>query len=84
MVIDSKGKELNIGDSVLYINEQPKAFSLRGTIVGFTPICVAHGEMQYMVDVCIKFVDKNPASGSTVRIWSGQLTKYDAERTVFV
>jgi hypothetical protein len=85
MATDKKHQELNIGDNVLYINTAPKPFSLRGKIVGFTPIgTVRDGECLYMVDVQIKFVNKGPEKGSIVRIWSGQLEKYDAERTTFV
>jgi hypothetical protein len=85
MVTDKKNQELNVGDNVLYINIFPKPFSLRGEIIGFTPIGTARdGECLYMVDVQIKFVDREPAKNSIVRIWSGQLEKYDEERTTFV
>lgn len=84
MATDSKGKELNIGDSVLYVNKEPTAFTLRGTVANIVPICMAFGEIQYMVDVKVEFVNKNPVKESIVRVWSGQLVKYDTERTIFV
>ena len=87
MATDKKGKELNVGDSVLYVyNNPPAAFSLRGEVVRIIPIGTARdGEMLHMVDVKINFVNKEPAKpGQTVRVWSGELQKYDAERTKFI
>ena len=85
MIADKKNQKLNIGDNVLYVNTEPRPLSLRGEIVGFTQIGTARdGECLYMVDVRVRFVDKDPARDSVVRIWSGQLEKYDSERTVFV
>lgn len=85
IITDKKLQELNVGDNVLYINIFPNPFSLRGEIVGFTPIGTARdGEYLYLVDVQIKFVNKEPAKNSIVRIWSRQLEKYDAERTKVV
>jgi hypothetical protein len=85
IITDKKHQELNVGDNVVYINTSPKPFSLRGERVGFTPIGTARdGECLYMIDVQIKFVNKEPAKNSIVRIWYGQLEKYDAERTTVV
>ena len=87
MAIDKNNNELNIGDHVLYVYNNPlAAFSLRGIVVNLTTICSARdGEMLYLVDVELKFIDKTPAKpGQTVRVWSGELERYDAERTRFV
>jgi hypothetical protein len=85
MVTDKNNNELHVGDHVLYVSDAPKRFALRGEIVGFTPIGNARdGEELHLVDVRIKFFNKEPAKDSIVRIWSGQLEKCDEERTTFV
>ena len=86
MATDKNGKELGVGDHVLYISTTPAAFSLQGVVANLTPICSARDdEMLYFVDIELKFIDKTPAKpGQTVRVWYSELERYDAERTRFV
>ena len=78
MVTDKNGKELCIGDSVLYVRTTPR-FSIRGKIVGFVTI-----ENLLIADVELEFCNNEPIRNSIVRVRCSELMKYDAERTVFV
>lgn len=86
MAIDKNRNELNIGDHVLYISNPPAKFTLRGIVKELVTIGSARdGEMLYLADVEVKFINNTPARhGQTVRVWCGELMKYDAERTTFV
>lgn len=85
--IDKDKRALCVGDHALYVyNNPPVLFSIRGIVSNIVPIGAANdGEQLHLVDVQVEFVDKKLAKpGQTIRVWSGDLMKYDAERTNFV
>ena len=87
MATDKNGKDLKVEDSVFYIfKNTPNTFVLRGTVSNIVPLGSANdGEMLYLVDVRVDYINKDKANGSQiVRVWSGELEKYDTERVVFV
>ena len=86
MATDKNRKELNIGDHVLYVSNPPAKITLRGIVKELVSIGSARcGEKLYLADVDIEFINKTPAKpGQTIRVWSGDLIKYDAEKTTFI
>lgn len=85
MTTDFYGKELMVGDAVIYTcKDAPKPFSLRGEVVDIINFGIVGG-IGYMVDIRVDFINKNRANDNQiVRVLADSVMKYDAERTIFV